>query len=41
MKIKRFRARSFSEALEAVKKELSAEAVILASEEKGGVRPYV
>jgi len=41
MKIKKFRARNFSEALEAVRKELSAEAVILASEDKGGVRPYV
>lgn len=41
MKIKRFRARNFSEALDLVKKELSADAVILSSEEKKGLRPYV
>lgn len=41
MKIKRFKAKTFSEALEMVKKELSEEAVILSSEEKKGLRPYV
>jgi flagellar biosynthesis protein FlhF len=41
MKIKRFRARNFSEALDLVKKELSDDAVILSSEEKKGIRPYV
>lgn len=41
MKIKRFRARTFAEALETVKRELSDEAVILSTEEKKGLRPYV
>lgn len=41
MKIKRFKARTFAEALEMVKKELSEDAVILSSEEKKGLRPYV
>lgn len=41
MKIKRFKARTFSEALEMVKKELSEEAVILSTEEKKGLRSYV
>lgn len=41
MKIKRFKAKTFSEALEMVKKELSEEAVILSTEEKKGLRPYV
>lgn len=41
MKIKRFKAKTFSEALEMVKKELSEEAVILSSEEKKGLRSYV
>ncbi len=41
MKIKKFKARTFSEALELVKKELSEDAVILSSEEKKGLRPYV
>jgi flagellar biosynthesis protein FlhF len=41
MKIKKFKAKTFSEALEMVKKELSADAVILSSEEKRGLRPYV
>ncbi|MFN3395730.1 MAG: flagellar biosynthesis protein FlhF [Thermodesulfovibrionales bacterium] len=41
MKIKRFKAKTFAEALEMVKKELSEEAVILSSEEKKGLRSYV
>lgn len=41
MKIKKFKARNFSEALELVKKELSPDAVILSSEEKKGLRPFV
>lgn len=41
MKIKTFTAKTFSEALEKVKKELSADAVILATEEKKGLLPCV
>jgi flagellar biosynthesis protein FlhF len=41
MKIKKFTARTFSEALELVKKELSQDAIILATEEKKGLRPHV
>jgi len=41
MKIKKFSARTFSEALAMVKKELSQDAVILATEEKKGFRPHV
>lgn len=41
MKIKKFKARTFAEALELVKKELSEDAIILASEEKKGLRPFV
>ncbi len=41
MKIKKFKARNFSEALDLVKKELSEEAVILSTEEKKGIRPFV
>jgi flagellar biosynthesis protein FlhF len=41
MKIKKFTARTFSEALEMVKRELSRDAVILATEEKKGLRPRV
>lgn len=41
MKIKKFKAKTFSEALEMVKKELSEDAVILSSEEKKGLRSYV
>jgi flagellar biosynthesis protein FlhF len=41
MKIKKFKARNFSEALDLVKKELSEEAVILSTEEKNGIRPFV
>lgn len=41
MKIKRFRAKSFSEALELVKKELGEDAVVLSTEEKGGIIPSV
>ena len=41
MKIKKFKARSFSEALSMVKKELSEDAVILSTDEKKGIRPYV
>lgn len=41
MKIKKFRARSFSEALELVKKELGEDAIILSTEEKTGIIPSV
>ena len=41
MKIKRFRARSFSEALELVKKELGEDAVVISTEEKKGLFPSV
>ncbi len=41
MKIKKFKARNFTEALRLVKQELSEHAVILATEEKKGLRPYV
>lgn len=41
MKIKKFKARTFSEALELVKKELSEDAVILSTEETKGLRPGV
>lgn len=41
MKIKKIRARSFREALTLVKKELGAEAVILSSEDKKGMKSYV
>ncbi len=41
MKIKKFRAKSFSEALTLVKKELSEDAIILSSEERKGLKPYV
>lgn len=41
MKIKKFKARNFTEALEQVKKELSEDAIILSTEEKKGLRPFV
>lgn len=41
MKIKRFRAKSFSEALELVKRELGEDAVVLSTEEKRGIIPSV
>ena len=41
MKIKKFTARTFSEALAQVKKELSQDAIILSTEEKHGLRPHV
>lgn len=41
MKIKKFKAKTFAEALELVKQELSKDAVILATEETGGLRPFV
>ncbi len=41
MKIKKFQAKSFAEALTLVKKELSEDAIILSSEERKGLRPYV
>jgi len=41
MKIKKFTARTFSEAMEMVKKELSQDAIILSTEEKKGLRPHV
>ncbi len=41
MKIKKFKARNFTEALKMVKKELSEDAIILSTEEKKGLRPSV
>lgn len=41
MKIKTFRAKTFAEALATVKKEMSESAVILSSEEIGGIRKCV
>lgn len=41
MKIKKFKARNFAEALEQVKREFSGDAVILSTEEKKGIRPCV
>ena len=41
MKIKRFKAKTFSEALELVKKELGEEAIVLSTEEKKGLRGFV
>jgi flagellar biosynthesis protein FlhF len=41
MKIKKFTAKTFSEALELVKKELSDDAIILSSEETKGLWPHV
>jgi flagellar biosynthesis protein FlhF len=41
MKIKKFKARNFADALDLVKKELSEDAIILSSEEKRGIRPFV
>ncbi len=41
MKIRKFKAKNFAEALELVRKELSEDAVILSSEEKSGARPFV
>jgi len=41
MKIKKFTARTFTEALALVKKELSQDAIILSTEEKHGLRPHV
>ncbi|MBF0316574.1 MAG: flagellar biosynthesis protein FlhF [Nitrospirae bacterium] len=41
MKIKKYQAKTFAEALVLVKKELSEDAIILSTEEKGGDTPYV
>ncbi|UCH81535.1 MAG: flagellar biosynthesis protein FlhF [Nitrospiraceae bacterium] len=41
MKIKKIRAKNFSDALAQVKKELGSDAVILSSEDRKGTRPYV
>ncbi|UCD35208.1 MAG: flagellar biosynthesis protein FlhF [Nitrospiraceae bacterium] len=41
MKIKKFRARNFSEALSVVKREMGADAVILSSTDKKGAASYV
>ena len=41
MKVKKFQAKNFSEALAYVKKELGEDAIIISSEEKKGARPYV
>lgn len=41
MKIKKFQAMNFTEALALVKKELSENAIILSTDEKKGLRPFV
>ena len=41
MKIKKFKAKNFADALELVKKEFSEDAVILSTEEKKGIKPFV
>ncbi len=41
MKIKRIRAKNFREALSLVKKELGSDAVILSSEDRKGMKPFV
>ncbi|MBF0338146.1 MAG: flagellar biosynthesis protein FlhF [Nitrospirae bacterium] len=41
MKIKKYQAKTFAEALVLVKKELSEDAIILSTEEKGGDTPFV
>jgi flagellar biosynthesis protein FlhF len=41
MKIKKFKAKTFAEALELVKKEFCEDAIILSTEEKRGIRPFV
>ncbi len=41
MKIKKFRAKTFAEALEMVKRQLGRDAVILATDESKGLRRYV
>lgn len=41
MKIKKFQAKTFSEALEMVKQELGGDAIVLSKDEKKGLRPYV
>jgi len=41
MKIKKFKAKTFSEALTLVKREFSEDAVILSTEERKGIRPFV
>ena len=41
MKIKKFKAKTFTEALALVKKELSEDAIILSTEEKKGIRSFV
>jgi flagellar biosynthesis protein FlhF len=41
MKIKKFKAKTFSEALTLVKREFTEDAVILSTEEKRGIRPFV
>lgn len=41
MKIKKFKAKTFSEALTLVKREFTEDAVILSTEEKKGIRPFV
>lgn len=41
MKIKKFKARTFSEALTLVKKEFGEDAIVLSTEEKRGLSPFV
>jgi len=41
MKVKKFQAKNFSEALLNIKRELGEDAIIISSEDKKGTRPYV
>ena len=41
MKIKKFKAKTFPEAVALVKKEFTEDAIILSTEEKKGIRPFV
>jgi len=41
MKVKKFQAKNFTEALANVKKELGEDAIIISSEDRKGTRPYV
>src|SRR4030067_541622 len=41
MKVKKFQAKNFTEALANVKRELGEDAIIISSEDRKGARPYV
>lgn len=41
MKIKKFKAKTFTEALTLIKKEFGEDAIVLSTEERNGLRPYV